>query len=115
MQTNEIQELLAQKAELDAVIEAKRSEARAAAVAQVKAIMAEAGITAADLGIRGDTISAPKAPRTRAAAGSVAAKFRDPQTGKTWAGRGRQPEWFSAAMAAGRSKAEFAIHANGAG
>jgi DNA-binding protein H-NS len=36
-------------------------------------------------------------------------KFRDPKTGKTWAGRGMQPLWLVAYEKAGRSRDEFAV------
>ena len=34
----------------------------------------------------------------------VAAKFRDPETGKTWSGRGREPTWIK-----GKNREEFKI------
>lgn len=36
-------------------------------------------------------------------------RFRDPVTGKAWAGMGRQPEWLKAALQSGRSIDEFRI------
>jgi len=35
-------------------------------------------------------------------------KYRQPTTGETWSGRGNQPRWLKAALAAGRSLEEFA-------
>jgi hypothetical protein len=35
-------------------------------------------------------------------------KYRQPTTGETWSGRGNQPRWVKAAIAAGRSLEEFA-------
>ena len=37
------------------------------------------------------------------------AKFRDPQSGVTWSGRGRMPKWISSAISEGKTKEEFAI------
>ena len=34
----------------------------------------------------------------------VAAKFRDPETGKTWSGRGREPTWIK-----GKNREEFKV------
>jgi Transposase DDE domain group 1/H-NS histone family len=43
--------------------------------------------------------------------GSVAAKYRHPETGETWAGRGLKPRWLTAAMKSGKSLEAFAITA----
>jgi DNA-binding protein H-NS len=43
--------------------------------------------------------------------GAVAAKYRDPETGATWAGRGLKPRWLTAALKAGKSLESFAIAA----
>ena len=56
------------------------------AIAQIKMTMAEYGITLADLGYAGKkksgTVRAPLAP-----------KYRNPETGETWSGRGKAPRW----------------------
>ncbi len=37
-------------------------------------------------------------------------RFRDPANpDKTWTGRGTQPSWFKAGLAAGKSRADFAV------
>jgi DNA-binding protein H-NS len=43
--------------------------------------------------------------------GAVAAKYRNPETGETWAGRGLKPRWLTAALKAGKSLESFAITA----
>ena len=43
--------------------------------------------------------------------GSVTAKYRHPETGETWAGRGLKPRWLTAAMKSGKSLEAFAIKA----
>jgi DNA-binding protein H-NS len=43
--------------------------------------------------------------------GSVAAKYRHPETGETWAGRGLKPRWLTAAMKSGKSLESFAVTA----
>jgi DNA-binding protein H-NS len=43
--------------------------------------------------------------------GTVAPKYRDPETGATWAGRGLKPRWLTAAMKSGKSLEHFAITA----
>jgi len=78
------QTLLARKAELEAQIATAQAEAKAQAVAQARALIAEHGLTAADV----FTAQAKKAK------GSVGApKYRDPATGSTWTGRGKPPKW----------------------
>jgi DNA-binding protein H-NS len=99
-----LQELLAQRAEIEKKISDAQREERTAAIAKVRALMAEHGLTAADLSGKG--------PTTRAAAkptGKVAAKFRDTATGDTWSGRGLQPKWLKAAIAGGAKLEDFAI------
>jgi DNA-binding protein H-NS len=45
-----------------------------------------------------------------AAKGSkVAAKFKDPESGASWSGRGLQPKWLKAALADGKKIEDFAI------
>lgn len=41
------------------------------------------------------------------------AKFRDPQSGATWAGVGLAPRWLRAYEAKGKSRDQFATGANG--
>lgn len=107
-----IQDLNAQKAQLTqqlAAIEqqlaAVQSEQRQDAIAKVKALMAENGLTAADLG----GVSAARADKPAKVPSKVAAKYRDPASGSTWSGRGLKPRWLTAAIAAGKTVEEFAI------
>ena len=43
--------------------------------------------------------------------GPVAPKYRHPETGETWSGRGLKPRWLTAAMKSGKSLEGFAITA----
>lgn len=98
-----LNDLLAQKAALDKQIEQTRRDERDKAIAQVKQLMAEYGLTTADLSGRVST-------KARAGGGAkVPAKYRDKATGETWSGRGLQPRWLKAALAKGRTLGEFAI------
>ncbi|MDE2397799.1 MAG: H-NS histone family protein [Burkholderiales bacterium] len=99
-----LSDLLAQKAALEKQIVDAQREEKAAAIAQVKSLMAQYGLTPADINARGP------APRRAASSGAkVPAKYRDSATGDTWSGRGLQPKWLKAALAAGRSLSEFSI------
>jgi len=107
------QELLAKKAALEKqaaelereLADARRSE-RAGVINQIKALMAQHGITFADL----NTGKAPRAAKaTGSEGGKVAPKYRDTATGETWSGRGLKPKWLQAAIAAGRKLEDFKI------
>jgi DNA-binding protein H-NS len=98
-----IQDLLAQKAALEKQIAEAQRAARADAIAKVKALMAEYGLSAADLA--GKAPAAPKAEGGK----KVAAKYRDPATGQSWTGRGLKPKWLQAALAAGKTLDDFAL------
>ncbi len=101
-----LQDLLAQRAEIEKKIADVQREERANAIAKVKALMAEFGLTAADI--------AGRAPVARTAGsgkstGKVAPKYRNAATGETWTGRGLQPKWLKAALAGGAKLDDFAI------
>ncbi|UUX94213.1 H-NS histone family protein [Aquabacterium sp. J223] len=99
-----LQELLAQKASLEKQIAETQRQERTDAIAKVKSLMAEYGLTAAD--IAGKPAAAP---RGAAAGRKVAPKYRNPQTGETWSGRGLQPNWLKNALAAGHKIEEFSV------
>jgi DNA-binding protein H-NS len=98
-----LQDLLAQKEALERQIEHTKRTERADAIAKVRALMAEYGLSISDLGAK---------PAARSSAGKgrkVAAKYRDSATGDTWSGRGLQPKWLKAALASGRKLGDFAL------
>ena len=96
-----LSELLAQKAALEKQIALTQREDRERAIAQVKTLMAEYGLSAADLKAR---------KGMKAGSGNkVAAKYRNKVTGDTWSGRGLQPRWLKAALAGGKKLADFAV------
>lgn len=77
-------ELLKQREELEAQINAARKEEVAAAVANIRKLIADFGLTSEDV------FPSTRAKATREA---VAPKYRDPATGQTWTGRGKPPVW----------------------
>jgi DNA-binding protein H-NS len=98
-----LQDLLDRKAALEKEIEATRRHERAEAISKVKSLMAQYGLTMADLNARtASKVSAGKGSK-------VAVKYRNEATGDTWSGRGLQPKWLKAALAAGRKIDEFAV------
>ncbi|MBC9905445.1 MULTISPECIES: H-NS histone family protein [Achromobacter] len=51
----------------------------------------------------------PAARPANAAKRAVAPKYRHPQTGETWSGRGKAPRWLAAEEAAGATRDSFLI------
>ncbi len=117
-----LQSINAQIAALQAKAEAVRKQEVGEVVAKIKDATAHYGLTATDLGL---LASAPKASKVPAAGkpgrkpgrkpGSKtsgkpvrAAKYTDGQ-GRTWSGRGKRPDWFKAALAAGKTPEELLI------
>lgn len=98
-----LRELLDRKEALEREIDATRKEARAEAVSKVRALMAEYGLTMADLTSKSPT----KVGNSKGA--KVAPKYRNSATGDTWSGRGLQPKWLKAALAAGKTIDEFSV------
>lgn len=96
-----IGELMAQKAAIEQQIADAQKAERANAIAKVRALMSEHGLTLADLSARTAT---PKKT-----GGKVAPKYRDAATGNTWSGRGLQPRWLKDALASGKKISDFAL------
>ena len=107
--------LNAQIAALQAQAEVLRKKEMADVIAKVKDAIAHYGLTAADLGFGKAARQLGKSPvdvgsklvrRGRksavAKAPSKAMKFKDDQ-GHTWGGVGKRPDWFKAALAAGKT------------
>lgn len=95
-----LKDLMAQRAALDQQIQETTSRERNDAIAKVKALMGDYGLTVADLRMR-----APKAEKVS----KVPAKFRNKATGEAWSGRGLQPKWLKAAIGAGAKLEDFAV------
>lgn len=89
------QELKAKIAELEQQAEELRRSERRGAIQQIRELMQNHGVTLQDL--EEGTKKRPGKDRS-----PVAAKYRDPESGKTWTGRGRAPLWLK-----GRSKGNF--------
>lgn len=73
-------------------------------IAKAKALINEYGLTAADLGLAGESAVKQKLPKP-----AGVAKYRDPVSGKTWTGQGKAPRFITEGVAAGKSKADFLI------
>jgi DNA-binding protein H-NS len=86
-----------QIAELQAKAEEARRSEVTEAKAKVRVIMAEYGLTLADIG--GGVKPTPKASRK-----PVEVKYKDETTGDTWTGRGRAPKWLE-----GKDKNQYLV------
>ncbi|SFC78347.1 DNA-binding protein H-NS [Polaromonas sp. OV174] len=86
--------------------DAERKAERTQAIVAAKELIKTHNLTASELGFSG------KGADKRASADKrnvVAPKYQDPESGKTWTGRGKNPAWLSAKLAAGSSKQDFLI------
>ncbi|QQC64360.1 H-NS histone family protein [Paraburkholderia ginsengisoli] len=91
-------ELLKQREELQRQIEAAREQEVAAAISRVREVVAEYGLTPEQVFSRSSAKYGPK-PGTRPA------KYRDPASGATWGGMGREPLWIK-----GQPREQFLIN-----
>lgn len=89
-------DLTAQIEKLTKQAEAARAKEVEGVVQQIHNVMAEYGITAADLGIKGS--------RAKRKTGSAPVKYQNPETGATWTGRGRAPAWI-----AGKDRSKYMV------
>ena len=102
-------ELLAQRAELEKRINALQGESRAEAILKIRALMAENGLTMADIGGGGRKKDAAESSAPAGERASLAAKYRNPATGESWVGRGKRPRWLQAALASGATLESFQV------
>lgn len=95
-----LKDLIAQKEALEAQIAEQRRKELSEAIAQIRALVDTHDLTSEDI-FGGSSRRAKSAEKP---ATKVAAKYRDPISGKTWSGRGLAPKWL-----AGKNKEDFAI------
>jgi DNA-binding protein H-NS len=105
-------------ADLDEVIaaaerqrEARRESGKRELVEEFRAKAEAMGLSLAELvgGSAQASRTAAKArkPQKGAPAAPPAVKYRNPETGATWSGRGRMPKWLAFAEERGRSREDF--------
>jgi DNA-binding protein H-NS len=78
--TDKLPSLLKHRAALDARIEVAYSALKAEAIGAARQLVKKHGLRVGDLFVAG---------RLR----KINARYRDPNTGRTWTGRGRPPRW----------------------
>ena len=97
-----------------------KASRKAPAIREIVKGMKAAGISIeelkAALGEKGNgtrkAMGKPAAKSSKAGK-KVAPKYRDPDSGATWTGRGNAPAWVKAAEVAGRKREEFLIVVDG--
>ena len=95
--------------------EALQQKQRVPVIAQLVRTMKEYSITPAELAAVYNKKAAPKAGASSSPAGKTTAKrvippkYRHPETGATWTGRGKAPRWVSEAEAQGKTRDQFLI------
>lgn len=97
-----LQTLIAQREELEKKINELRQQEHVEAVTKVRTLVTEFGLTKDDVFPTTRTANKTKKPLV-----TIAPKYRDPDSGKSWSGRGLTPTWL-----AGKDKADFLIPNN---
>lgn len=99
-----VPELVALRDAVEATLQQKQQEAKAALLAKWQAEAAENNLSFKSI-VGSQKPAQPQSGKTRRRAGGpVAPKFRNPETGDTWTGRGREPTWIK-----GKNREEFEI------
>lgn len=98
MTTPTLEELLTQHKALAQQIEEVRNRERAAVLTEIRALVTKYALTAEDV------FSTRKKRGTRLAKETSSPLYRDPETGKTWNGHGRAPDWMK-----GKNRDDFRI------
>ena len=103
-----LHDLLTQRIELEKQIEDAKRESRAAAISKVRELMAENGVTIADLGGKTSTRSLTISKGASLKGVAIAPKYKGPN-GESWTGRGLQPRWLREALTTGATLEQFKI------
>ena len=102
-------QIRAEIGKLEREADAARQAESAAVVTKLKKLIAQYGLTAADIGLdafaasgqrakpAAKRASAKRAARKATRPGAGVPKYRDPKSGRTWTGFGRAPDWITSA------------------
>lgn len=99
-----LHEMQAQLAELQRQIAETTQREKADTIAQIKQIMADHGLTMADIAGGGSGKRGRPAGSSAVKGMKVPAKYRDEATGNEWSGRGMMPTWLK-----GKNKDDYLI------
>ncbi|MGF6239762.1 DNA-binding protein H-NS [Paraburkholderia sp. GAS38] len=96
---------MATYAKLKAQLEALQQQAEAARLAELQTVVEQVRATVREYGLTvEDIFGRQRAQRGTTSKSVPAAKYRDPKTGATWSGRGREPVWIK-----GKKRERFLI------
>ena len=98
---SKLDELLEQQKQIQEEIEQLRKEERSEAIKQIKALVDKYQIKSSSIFGRKAANSGEESSTPRA---KLPPKYRDPETGKTWTGQGREPSWLK-----GKNREEYLI------
>lgn len=98
--TPKLAQLINQRAELDATINAMMREERQTAISNVRQTMAQFGLTVQDISGLPKRVKTLRPP-----------KYKNPVTGETWSGLGKRPAWVNEKLNEGAKLADFLIGA----
>jgi DNA-binding protein H-NS len=91
--------------ELKAQAEKILEQAEAARLAELEAVLDEVRASVAEYGLTPEQVFGRRRTNSKTAkAAPSAAKYQDPKTGATWSGRGREPSWIK-----GKKRERFLI------
>ncbi len=103
-------ELAAEQAAVEQQIRGLQQAEKASVLENIRSLMAQYGLTAADLAPPARKTRGPgKAAEEGRVSKPVAAKYRHPESGATWSGRGLQPKWLAAEVLKGARKEDFLV------
>ena len=101
-----VAELKRLTSEAEALIKSKKEQELDAAYQQVLQIATDHGVSVEELITRGGKVTKAKSTTRK----PVASRYRNPDNQQeTWTGRGKQPRWLAAKIAAGASLDSFLI------
>ena len=93
-----------------ALLEQKTEGARRSFVEEVTARAKSLGMSITELfGMAKSEPTPTRAKRASAKRASAAVKYKGPNAGETWTGRGRPPRWLVALEATGKKRADYAV------
>lgn len=87
----------------------QKNTERLQAVTSIKELIKLHQFSAIDLGFTEKKVAASKKPARVDKGIAVTPKYIDPATGKTWAGRGKTPDWLAEYLSNGKIKNDYLI------
>ena len=103
---NKLQEAKDVVSKLEQEIREEQKKERIKAIDEAQALIKNHQLNASDLSFSKNQASAKYAKQKGV---KLAAKFKDPDTGKLWSGRGRLPGWLTKQIANGKKREDFMI------